>query len=284
VLVDVSFELRPGESIGVLGANGAGKSTLLKAISGLVRPSEGTISLGGTSVLGLAPHRIAAAGIAHVPERRRVFPSLTVRDDLALGAYVTPSAVSRAQLLDEVFSLFPRLAERATQQAGSLSGGEQQMLAVGRALMLKPRLLMLDEPSLGLAPVIVEEMFERLARIHRELDVSILLIEQNATQALEVIERAIVLTPGAVTFRGSRAELLKSDYLKRAYLGLSAEEASRRFPDGRCPMPPQPPVRRRQSGRAADRGAGTPRDSARSRARRRSAGCRGCAPRRCRTR
>ena len=219
-LVDVSFELRPGEFMGVLGANGAGKSTLLKAISGLVRPSEGTISLGETSVLGLAPHRISAAGIAHVPERRRVFPSLTVRDNLALGAYVTPSAVSRARLLDEVFSLFPRLAERATQQAGSLSGGEQQMLAVGRALMLKPRLLMLDEPSLGLAPVIVEEMFERLARIHRELDVSILLIEQNATQALEVIERAIVLTTGAVTFRGSREELLESDYLKRAYLGL----------------------------------------------------------------
>ena len=219
-LVDVSFELRPGEFMGVLGANGAGKSTLLKAISGLVRPSEGTISLGETPLLGVAPHRIAAAGIAHVPERRRVFPSLTVRDNLALGSYVTPRAVLRAQLLDEVFSLFPKLAERATQQAGSLSGGEQQMLAVGRALMLKPRLLMLDEPSLGLAPVIVEEMFERLDRIHRELDVSILLIEQNAMQALEVIERAIVLTTGAVTFRGSREELLKSDYLTRAYLGL----------------------------------------------------------------
>jgi branched-chain amino acid transport system ATP-binding protein len=219
-LVDVSFELRPGEFMGVLGANGAGKSTLLKTVSGLVRPSAGTIMMGDTDVLALPAHAIPGAGIAHVPERRRVFPSLTVTDNLALGAYVTPSDVSRAELLDEVYSLFPKLRERSTQLAGSLSGGEQQMLAVGRALMLRPRLLMLDEPSLGLAPVIVEEMFERLAQIHRELDVSILLIEQNATQALEVIERAIVLTTGEVTFRGTREELQNSDYLKRAYLGL----------------------------------------------------------------
>jgi branched-chain amino acid transport system ATP-binding protein len=219
-LVDVSFELRPGEFMGVLGANGAGKSTLLKTVSGLVRPSAGRIVMGETDVLALPPHRIPGAGIAHVPERRRVFPSLTVLDNLALGAYTTPPDVSRAELMDEVFSLFPKLRERSTQLAGSLSGGEQQMLAVGRALMLRPRLLMLDEPSLGLAPVIVEEMFERLAQIHRELDVSILLIEQNATQALEVLERAIVLTTGEVTFRGTREELQESDYLKRAYLGL----------------------------------------------------------------
>ena len=176
--------------------------------------------MGEIDVLALPPHRIPGAGIAHVPERRRVFPSLTVVDNLALGAYATAPDVSRAGLMDEVFSLFPKLRERSTQLAGSLSGGEQQMLAVGRALMLRPRLLMLDEPSLGLAPVIVEEMFERLAQIHREFDVSILLIEQNATQALEVIERAIVLTTGEVTFRGSRVELQESDYLKRAYLGL----------------------------------------------------------------
>jgi branched-chain amino acid transport system ATP-binding protein len=219
-LVDVSFELRPGEFMGVLGANGAGKSTLLKTVSGLVRPSAGTIRMGDTDVLRLAPHAIPAAGIAHVPERRRVFPSLSVADNLALGAYVTPADVSRRELLDEVFSLFPKLRERSAQLAGSLSGGEQQMLAIGRALMLRPRLLMLDEPSLGLAPVIVEEVFERLAQVHRELDVSILLIEQNATQALEVIERAIVLTTGEVTFRGTHEELQESDYLKRAYLGL----------------------------------------------------------------
>jgi branched-chain amino acid transport system ATP-binding protein len=219
-LTGVSFEMAAGEFMGVLGANGAGKSTLLKAISGLVRPTRGAIELGTDSVLELPPHRVPGLGIAHVPERRRVFPSLSVLDNLALGAYATPAELSRAELLDEVFGLFPKLKERSGQLAGSLSGGEQQMLAVGRALMLKPRLLMLDEPSLGLAPVIVEEMFERLAQIHRELDVSILLIEQNATQALEVIERAIVLTTGEVTFTGTRAELSQSDYLKRAYLGL----------------------------------------------------------------
>jgi branched-chain amino acid transport system ATP-binding protein len=218
-LVDVSFELRPGEFMGVLGANGAGKSTLLKAVSGLVPASAGSVRLGEASVLELPAHRVPSIGIAHVPERRRVFPSLTVLDNLALGAYATP-AESRAELLDEVFGLFPKLRERGSQLAGSLSGGEQQMLAVGRALMLKPRLLMLDEPSLGLAPVVVEEMFERLAQIHRELGVSMLLIEQNATLALEVIERAIVLTTGAVSFTGTRDELSESDYLKRAYLGL----------------------------------------------------------------
>ena len=219
-LVDVSFELQPGEFMGVLGANGAGKSTLLKAVSGLVRPASGSIRLGDTELVGTPAHRIPATGLAHVPERRRVFPSLSVQDNLALGAYATPADRSRAELLDEVFTLFPRLKERAGQLAGSLSGGEQQMLAVGRALMLAPRLLMLDEPSLGLAPVIVEEMFDRLAAIHRELDVSILLIEQNATQALEVIERAIVLTTGEVTFTGTREELGGSEYLQRAYLGL----------------------------------------------------------------
>jgi branched-chain amino acid transport system ATP-binding protein len=219
-LVDVSFELAAGEFMGVLGANGAGKSTLLKAISGLVAPAAGTVRLGETDLLGLPAHRIPAVGLAHVPERRRVFPSLSVLDNLRLGAFATPGSVSRAELLEEVFELFPKLHERRSQLAGSLSGGEQQMLAVGRALMLRPRLLMLDEPSLGLAPVIVEEMFDRLARIHRELDVSILLIEQNATQALEVIERAIVLSTGAVSFTGTRKELSASDYLKRAYLGL----------------------------------------------------------------
>lgn len=219
-LVDVSFELRPGELMGVLGANGAGKSTLLKAVSGLVPASAGSVRLGEVSVLDVPAHRVPSIGIAHVPERRRVFASLTVLDNLALGAYATSAGESRAQRLDEVFGLFPKLSERASQLAGSLSGGEQQMLAVGRALMLKPRLLMLDEPSLGLAPVVVEEMFQRLAQIHRELGVSMLLIEQNATLALEVIERGIVLTTGAVSFTGTREELSESDYLKRAYLGL----------------------------------------------------------------
>ncbi len=219
-LVNVSLQVQPGEFVGVLGANGAGKSTLLKAISGLVTPVSGSIRFGDVALTERSAHQVPRLGIAHVPERRRVFPSLTIRDNLALGAYATPRDVDRGRLLDEVFSLFPKLKQRSTQLAGSLSGGEQQMLAVGRALMLNPKMIMLDEPSLGLAPVIVEEMFDRLAEIHRELDVSVLLIEQNATQALEVIEKGIVLTTGEVTFTGRREELLNSDDLRQAYLGL----------------------------------------------------------------
>ncbi len=219
-LVDVSLQVQPGEFVGVLGANGAGKSTLLKAISGLVTPVSGSIRFGDVALTARSTHQVPRLGIAHVPERRRVFPSLTVRDNLALGAYATPRDVDRARLLDEVFSLFPKLKQRSGQLAGSLSGGEQQMLAVGRALMLNPRMIMLDEPSLGLAPVIVEEMFDRLAEIHRDLDVSVLLIEQNATQALEVIEKGVVLETGRVTFTGRREELLNSDDLRQAYLGL----------------------------------------------------------------
>lgn len=218
-LSDVSLDVQPGEFVGVLGANGAGKSTLLKAISGLVRPDRGSIRFGPFSLQDLAPHVIPSTGIAHVPERRRVFPSLTVQDNLALGAYTVRSGRT-PELLDEVFSLFPVLKQRNMQLAGTLSGGEQQMLAVGRALMLQPKLLMLDEPSLGLAPVIVEEMFGRLAQIHRELGVSVLLIEQNATQALEVVDKVVVLTTGKVTFLGSKVELLAKGTLREIYLGL----------------------------------------------------------------
>ena len=218
-LVDVSLEVRPGEFVGVLGSNGAGKSTLLKAISGLVAAAEGSIHFGERSLNGLAPHEIPSVGIAHVPERRRVFPSLSVMDNLMLGGYKTTSS-ERVETVREIFGLFPRLQERSNQLAGLLSGGEQQMLAIGRALMLRPRLLMLDEPSLGLAPVVVEEMFGKLAQIHRDLNVSVLLIEQNAMQALEVIERAIVLTTGSVTFAGAREEVFNSADLRQAYLGL----------------------------------------------------------------
>jgi branched-chain amino acid transport system ATP-binding protein len=219
-LVDVSFEMKAGEFVGVLGANGAGKSTLLKAISGLVAPSAGYIMLDDRSLLDLTPHEIPEAGVAHVPERRRVFPSLTVMDNLILGGYSPRARHARQEMLEEVFALFPKLKGRSSQLAGSLSGGEQQMVAVGRALMLQPRLLMLDEPSLGLAPVIVEEMFDRLTQIHRDLKVSMLLIEQNATQALEVIEKALVLTNGEVTFTGTREDLMNSESLREAYLGL----------------------------------------------------------------
>jgi branched-chain amino acid transport system ATP-binding protein len=219
-LADVGLEVRRGEFLGVLGANGAGKSTLLKTISGLVRPSTGSIVYNGVNLLAQAPHRIPACGVAHVPERRRVFASMTVYDNLILGGYVHKASRRDTGALEEILELFPRLRERASQLAGSLSGGEQQMLAVGRALMLRPSLLMLDEPSLGLAPIVVEQMFERLSTIHRELGISILLVEQNASQALEVITRGVVLENGRVTFVGDTAELAETEYLTRAYLGI----------------------------------------------------------------
>ena len=218
-LVDVSFELRPGEFAGVLGANGAGKSTLLKAISGLVRPSAGTITMGDADLLRLAPHEVPGVGIAHVPERRRVFPSLSVADNLALGAYVTPRDVSRTELLDEVYSLFPKLRERAGQLAGSLSGGEQQMLAVGRALMLRPRLLMLDEPSLGLAPTIVRELFATVRKLNEEEGLTVLVVEQNATIALDIASRAYVLEVGKVAVEGTSDELQRHEGVRKSYLG-----------------------------------------------------------------
>jgi branched-chain amino acid transport system ATP-binding protein len=206
-----------GEFMGVLGANGAGKSTLLKAISGLVRPTRGAIELGTDSVLELPPHRVPGLGIAHVPERRRVFPSLSVLDNLALGAYATPAELSRAELLDEVFGLFPKLKERSGQLAGSLSGGEQQMLAVGRALMLKPRLLMLDEPSLGLAPKVIDEVFA-LVRELRDEGIAVLLVEQNARRAAAVADRAMLLRHGSIDVIADHDRAAALD----AYFGLAA--------------------------------------------------------------
>ncbi len=219
-LHDVSVEVPRGSFLGVLGANGAGKSTLLKTISGLVRPSAGVVQLDGDDLLSLPAHRVPARGIAHVPERRRVFPSLTVHDNLMLGGYLHKSGARNPGALQEVFELFPRLAERANQIAGSLSGGEQQMLAIGRALMLRPSLLMLDEPSLGLAPIVVEQVFEQVTRIHQSLGITVLLVEQNAVQALEVITHGVVLENGRVTFAGDTAALSQSEYLQRAFLGI----------------------------------------------------------------
>jgi len=219
-LHDISIHVPRGEFLGVLGANGAGKSTLLKAVSGLVKPSAGSIELDGDSLLSVPAHRIPGRQVAHVPERRRVFPSLTVHDNLMLGGYLHKSSARNPGPLADVLELFPRLAERSSQIAGSLSGGEQQMLAIGRALMLRPSLLMLDEPSLGLAPIVVEQVFEQLTAIHRNLGLTILLVEQNAAQALDVITHGVVLENGRVTFAGDTAQLAQSDYLKRAFLGL----------------------------------------------------------------
>jgi branched-chain amino acid transport system ATP-binding protein len=218
-LRDVSICVEPGDFFAVLGANGAGKSTLLKAISGLVTPSAGSVSFNGETLTKLRPDLIAGRGLAHVPERRRVFPNMTVAENLRMGAYSVRASDLTASM-NTMFEMFPRLRERSRQKAGSLSGGEQQMLAIGRALMSQPRLLMLDEPSLGLAPVIVEQVFDRILQIHRDLGVSVVLVEQNATTALEVAERGIVLENGRVTFAGTADELTKSPYLRQAYLGI----------------------------------------------------------------
>lgn len=220
VLYDVSFEVPRGGFVGVLGANGAGKTTLLKTISGLVRPRSGEILMEDTKLTERTPHQIPKLGIAHVPEGRHVFPTLTVIENLILGDYTRRLKGDRDEVLASVLDLFPRLKERAKQFAGSLSGGEQQMLAVGRALMLRPRLLMLDEPSLGLAPIVIEEMFSRFAQIHEEWKVSILLVEQNAVQALELIDEAIILETGRIAFSGSKQELENTPYIQQSYLGL----------------------------------------------------------------
>jgi branched-chain amino acid transport system ATP-binding protein len=218
-LSDVSLVVGEGELVGLLGANGAGKSTTLRAISGLVRPSAGEITFLGKALAGMPAHKVTALGIAHVPEGRQVFPELTVKENLEIGAIIPSAKADRAQTMELVFSIFPRLAERRRQLAGTMSGGEQQMLAVGRGLMLKPRLLMLDEPSLGLAPVMTDATFEAIDRIHR-MGTAILLVEQNVSRALALVQRAYVLESGVVTMQGSSAELADNAQVRAAYLGI----------------------------------------------------------------
>jgi branched-chain amino acid transport system ATP-binding protein len=214
----VSLEVAPGEIVALIGSNGAGKTTTLRAIGGLLRPRRGRVELDGTAITGLGPAEIVARGVAHVPEGRQLFPTLTVAENLELGARTPESRRRRAESLEQVFGLFPRLAERRAQPAGSLSGGEQQMCAIGRALMARPRLLMLDEPSLGLAPVVVSAIFENLRRINQER-VTILLVEQNVLRALRLSHRGYVLENGAVALAGPSAALLADERVRRAYLG-----------------------------------------------------------------
>jgi branched-chain amino acid transport system ATP-binding protein len=216
---DVSISVDEGEAVGLLGANGAGKSTTLRAISGLVRLTSGTITFSGRDVASLPPYKITGLGIAHVPEGRQVFPELTVKENLEIGAYIPSAKAERSRSLERVFSIFPVLAERRTQLAGTMSGGEQQMLAVGRGLMLKPRLLMLDEPSLGLAPVVTDATFEKIQEIHA-MGTAILLVEQNVSRALTLVKRAYVLESGRVIMHGTSAELANNDHVKSAYLGI----------------------------------------------------------------
>jgi branched-chain amino acid transport system ATP-binding protein len=216
---DVSISIGAGEAVGLLGANGAGKSTTLRVISGLVRLTSGSITFLGTKLAALPAHRIPELGIAHVPEGRQVFPEMTVQENLEIGAYVPKAKAQRSRSLDLVYSIFPRLADRKKQLAGTMSGGEQQMLAVGRGLMLQPRLLMLDEPSLGLAPVMTDVTFEKIAEIHK-MGTAILLVEQNVSRALSLVQRAYVLESGNVIMHGTSAELAGNKQVQAAYLGI----------------------------------------------------------------
>jgi branched-chain amino acid transport system ATP-binding protein len=215
---DVSLEVGAGEIVALIGSNGAGKTTTLRAIGGLLRPRQGRIVFDGQPIGGRTPAEIVARGVAHVPEGRQLFPSMTVLENLELGARTPESRRSRAETLARVFELFPRLAERRGQVAGTLSGGEQQMAAIGRALMARPRLLMLDEPSLGLAPIVVGTIFQNLARINAG-GTTVLLVEQNVLRALRLCHRGYVLENGAIVAAGPRAELLADERIKRAYLG-----------------------------------------------------------------
>jgi branched-chain amino acid transport system ATP-binding protein len=215
-LSDVTLEVEQGELVALVGANGAGKTTLLRTISGLVRPSAGEVRFEGRSVGGRSAEKIARAGLVHVPEGRRIFPRLTVRENLLVAGW--GRRTGRTANLARVDSLFPILAERSSQYAYTLSGGEQQMLAIGRALMREPRLLMLDEPSLGLAPKVVRDVFDLIGTI-RASGVTLLLVEQNANMALELADRAYVLERGEVRVEGPAAELAASDDIRRAYLG-----------------------------------------------------------------
>jgi len=215
----VTIDVGAGEAVGLLGANGAGKSTTLRAISGLVKLTSGTITFLGQDLAALPPYRITELGIAHVPEGRQVFPEMTVNENLEIGSYAPRAKPERARSLELVYEIFPRLAERRKQLAGTMSGGEQQMLAVGRGMMLKPRLLMLDEPSLGLAPVMCDVTFEKISEIHR-MGTAILLVEQNVSRALSLVSRAYVLESGRVIMQGSSSELANNKQVQAAYLGI----------------------------------------------------------------
>jgi branched-chain amino acid transport system ATP-binding protein len=218
-LFGIDLEVQPGEAVGVIGPNGAGKTTLMRVVSGLIRPRRGTIEMQGTDVVATPAHRIVSLGIAHVPENRRLFPRLTVEDNLKMGAFMPEARARFAERLDFVFGLFPRLKERRSQMAGTLSGGEQQMCAIGRALMSDPKLLLLDEPSAGLAPVVVQQVFELVRRI-REGGLTVLIVEQNVQQVLKVVDRAYLLEAGSIRSSGTAAEMLASDTIKQAYLGV----------------------------------------------------------------
>lgn len=222
VVHNVSLVARPGEITCVLGANGAGKTSLIRGILGLTRPRDGRVLLDGRELSGLPTHRIVAAGLGSIPEGRRVFPRMSVAENLRLGAYLERDAAAIAQRLDAVLALFPRLAERAGQLAGTLSGGEQAMLSIGRGMMGRPRILLIDEPSLGLSPLFVKENFRTIARLNAE-GLGILLVEQNVRQTLTIAHRGYVMAQGRIVASGSAAELARDPEVARAYFGHAAD-------------------------------------------------------------
>ncbi len=214
----IDMDIAQGEIVSLIGANGAGKSTTLRALSGLVKAAGGSVEFEGKDITGWSAKAIVEAGISHCPEGRQIFPRMTVMENLELGAYTRKDTKNLSVEYDKIFEYFPVLAQRRSQMGGTLSGGEQQMLAIGRALMSKPKLLLLDEPSLGLAPLLVEKIFEIIQNINRE-GMTVLLIEQNAWQALNIANRGYVMETGSVAVTGAAAELLHNDHVRRAYLG-----------------------------------------------------------------
>lgn len=225
-LRNLSFEVAQGELLAVIGSNGAGKTTLLKTISSLIRARSGKILLHGVSLQDLAPHKIVALGVAHCPEGRKVFASQSVKDNLLLGSYLRYAKAGKKEIqkdIEHAFELFPRLRERQNQQAGTLSGGEQQMLAIARAMMLKPQLLMLDEPSMGLAPVIIDEVFRVIKQMKDTRETTVLLVEQLAYRALSIADRGIVIEQGTFKLGGPASELMQNPEVRKAYLGESSK-------------------------------------------------------------
>jgi len=218
-LFGITLDVKAGEAVGVIGPNGAGKTTLMRVISGLIRPRRGSITMEGADVVATPAHRIVGLGIAHVPENRRLFPRLSVDDNLKMGAFIQDARGKYAERLNLVFDLFPRLKERRSQMAGTMSGGEQQMCAIGRALMSDPKLLLLDEPSAGLAPLVVQQVFDLVKRI-RASGLTVLIVEQNVQQVLKVVDRAYLLEAGTIRASGTSAQMLATDTVKQAYLGV----------------------------------------------------------------
>ena len=220
-LKGISISVKSGQIVTMIGANGAGKSTLLRAISGLIRVASGSVLFEGTEIANMAPHKVVKAGISHAPEGRMIFANLTVRENLEMGAYPRSNKAEIANDLERVFVLFPRLKERYKQSGGTLSGGEQQMLAIGRGLMARPKMLLLDEPSLGIGPILVKAIFATIVEINKELGMTILLVEQNAHLALKIAHYGYVLETGHIILEGAAADIAKNEQVRKAYLGES---------------------------------------------------------------